>query len=109
SWNRLESQSQPQTFYFAGNSAAPSPVPVSGAIAGNDDRSVPRLWFGDSGIVDSTTDNYKIKLGQSFGEWEVLLNVAYEDRLSDSNSPNSYLHDTNGNPVWQGDVVQAGE
>ncbi|MEX0619212.1 MAG: TonB-dependent receptor [Pseudohongiellaceae bacterium] len=108
SYNRLENQSQPQTFYPAADSTADAPVPVSGAIAGNDERSVSRLWFGDTGIVDTVTDNYKVKLGYETGEWMTLLNIAYEDRLTASDSPNTYTRDGTGSPVWSGDVVQGG-
>ena len=108
SYNRLENESQPQTFYFGSNAGAAGAIPVSGLIAGNDDRSNPQLWFGDTGVVDTVTDNYKIKLGQDFGQWQALLNVAYEDRLTDSGNPNTYLRNAAGAPVYSGRVIQNG-
>ena len=108
SYNRLDSESQPQTFYFGSNSSAATVAAVSGGIVGNDERSVSRLWFGDTGVQDTLTDNYKLKIGQDFGEWQALLNVAYEDRFNGSNSPNSYLRNAAGKTVWSGNVVQNG-
>jgi len=106
--NRLENASQPQTFYFGGRSNSASPVAVSGAIVGNDDRSNSQLYFGDTGIVDTTTNNYKFKLGHDFGNWSTLLNVAYEDRESVNDSANTYLRDGAGNPVYSGQFIQNG-
>lgn len=108
SYNHLENDSQPQSFYYGSNSQDPSATPVSGGIIGNDERSNSRLWFGDTGVVDTTTDNYKLKLGYDFGEWQTLLNLAYEDRVNMTDSPNSYLRDSTGNAVYSGNVVQDG-
>lgn len=108
SYNRLDSESQPQTFYFGANTNAASVTDVSGGIVGNDERSASRLWFGDTGIQDTLTDNYKLKIGQDFGDWQALLNVAYEDRYNGSNKPNSYLRNAAGAQVWSGNVVQNG-
>ena len=80
SWNHLDSASQPQTFYFGGAASSNSARPVSGAIAGNDERGNSQLWFGDTGVEDTLTDNYKLKLAYDFDNWEALLNVAFEDR-----------------------------
>lgn len=108
SYNRLDSESQPQTFYYGGSTSASSLTTVAGGIAGNDERSNLRTYFGDTGVQDTRTDNYKVKIGHEFGQWQALLNIAYEDRLNGANSPNSYLRDTSGTTVWSGDVVQNG-
>ncbi len=108
SYNRLDSESQPQTFYFGGSTSSATPTNVTGGIVGNDERSVSRLWFGDTGMQDTLTDNYKLKIGQDFGDWQALLNIAYEDRFNGSNSPNSYLRNAAGAPVWSGNVIQNG-
>ncbi|MFA7555771.1 MAG: TonB-dependent receptor [Spongiibacteraceae bacterium] len=109
SYNHLDSESQPQTFYYGASSSSTSPTAVTGAIAGNDERSNPRLYFGDTGVVDTTTDNYKIKAAYDFGDWFALLNVAYEDRSGESSQPNAYVRDVAGHAIWSGDVVQNGE
>lgn len=108
SYNHLENDSQPQTFYYGGSSQATTATAVSGGIVGNDERSNSRLWFGDTGVVNTTTDNYKVKLGYDFGQWQTLLNVAYEDRRNLNDSPNSYLRDSSGNAVYSGNVIQDG-
>jgi len=108
SYNRLDSASQPQTFYFGANTSAPTVTAVNGGIIDKDERSVPRLWFGDTGVQDTLTDNYKLKIGQNFGEWQALLNIAYEDRYNGSNKPNSYLRDGSGSAIWSGNVLQNG-
>ena len=111
SYNRLDNEGQPQTFYYGGNSSNTNPSSVTGLVRNvdpipNADGSARERWyFGDTGIVDTLTDNYKIKLGYESGNWSSLLNVAYEDRYS-SSTPTSYLRDTNGNTVWAGDVSE---
>ena len=108
SFNRLENEAQPQTFRFGGGSSAANPIAVTGAIVGNDERSNERRFFMDTGVVDSETNNYKFKLGHDFGNWSALLNVAYEDRMGINSSPNSYVTDSAGNPVYRGNVIQDG-
>src|SRR5690606_31986920 len=113
SYNHLDNEGQPQTFYNGNSSAAADPVEVTGLVRNydpvpNDDGTpVTRWYFGDTGIVDTETDNYKIKLGYDLGAWSGLLNVAYEDRWS-INTPTSYLRDANGNTVWAGDITENG-
>ncbi|MEX2130374.1 MAG: TonB-dependent receptor [Pseudohongiellaceae bacterium] len=108
SYNRLENDSQPQTFYFGASSNSTAAIPVNGAIDGRDEFGNARLWFGDTGVVATTTDNYKLKLGYDFGPWQTLLNVAYEDRLADAGAPNAYVRDAAGTSVYRGNVVQNG-
>ena len=108
SYNRLDSESQPQTFYYGGSTSSITPISVTGAIVDNDERSNSRLWFGDTGVQDTLTENYKLKIGQDFGQWQALLNVAYEDRFNGANSPNTYLQNSSGANVWSGNVIQNG-
>ncbi|MEX2335144.1 MAG: TonB-dependent receptor [Pseudohongiella sp.] len=105
SYNRLDNDSQPQTFYFGANNSSPAATDVTGGVVGNDQFGNSQLWFGDTGVVDTQTRNYKIKIGQDIGDWAGLLNIAYEDRASD-NTPNAYMRDGSGNPVWSGNVRQ---
>jgi iron complex outermembrane receptor protein len=108
SYNRLDSESQPQSFFFGANTSAANAASVTGGVVGNDERSTSRLWFGDTGVQDTLTDNFKLKIGQDFGDWQALLNVAYEDRYNGSNKPNSYLRNAAGATVWSGNVLQNG-
>lgn len=109
SYNRLDNESQPQSFYFGAGDSGAAPVPVTGAIPGNDEFGNPRLYFGDTGVIDTTTDNFKFKSGYEWDRWSALLNVAYEDRRSETRSTDSYIRDLQGEPVWGGNVVQNGE
>lgn len=113
SYNHLQNESQPQSFFYGDvyddSPSATNPTAVNGAIPGNDERSNPRLFFGDTGVVDTGTRNYKLKAGYEFGDWFALFNLAYEDRLSQSDSANSYLRDGTGKPVWSGNVTQDGQ
>lgn len=109
SFNRLDNESQPQTFRYGGGSSSSTPTAVTGSIVGNDERSRSRNWFMDTGIVETLTNNYKFKLGHDFGnDWSALLNVAYEDRNSVNDSSNTYLRDTAGNAVYSGNVIDNG-
>ena len=107
SFNHLDNESQPQTFRDSGFGGTPT-ANVTGGIIGNDSRSRRRMFYGDTGVVDTTTDNYKVKLGYDFGDWFALLNLAYEDRNS-ANIGNSYVQDGSGNTIWSGTVDQAGD
>ncbi len=106
SYNRLQGESQPQSFYYGRNSSSTGTA-VSGAIQANDKNGAPQWVFGDSGVVDTTTNNYKIKVGYHFDQWSALLNIAYEDRLSETESANSYIRDLQtGELLWEGTVTQ---
>ena len=105
SYNRLENDSQPQTFYYGASNSNPAATPVTGGVIGNNEFGAAQLWFGDTGVVESSTQNYKIKVGHEMGDWSGLLNVAYEDRFS-ANTPNTYMRDANGSPIWGGAVTQ---
>ncbi|WP_416305842.1 TonB-dependent receptor [Neptunicella sp. SCSIO 80796] len=109
SYNHLQNDSQPQSFYYGGNSTSSAAIDVTGAIKATDERSNPQLFFGDTGIVETTTDNYKFKTGYDWDNWSALLNIAYEDRQSQADSANSYLLDSDGNNIWGGDVSQDGQ
>jgi len=111
SYNHLDSESQPQTFYYGGNldaDAATDAIAVSGGVHNIDERGNPRLYFGDTGIVHTASDNFKIKVGYNLGDWSSLFNLVYEDRLSESDSANAYMRDSDGNRVWSGNVIQDG-
>jgi len=108
SYNHLDNNAQPQSYYYGGGTDAANPEPVSGAIPGLDDEGNKRLFFGDTGVMNTTTDNVKVKVGYDWERWSTLFNIAYEDRLSRSDDANSYLTDADGNRVWGGAVIQNG-
>ena len=109
SYNRLENDSQPQSFFDAISSEASEAPPATGALPGRDEEGKPVLFFGDSGVIDSQTDNLKLKLGYDWDQWSTLFNLAYEDRQSNADSPNSYLRNSRGEPVYGGTFEQDGE
>jgi iron complex outermembrane receptor protein len=108
SYSRLENTSQPQSFYFDARTPADNAVAVTGAVIDQDVFGNSALYFGDTGVEQATTDNLKIKLGYDFGSWSSLFNLAFEDRNTLRNSPNSYLRDADGNRLWSGNFYQAG-
>lgn len=109
SYNRLENDAQPQSFFDVLPNEDPQARPVSGALPGFDEQGNEVLFFGDSGIVDSQTDNLKLKLGHDWENWSGLVNLAYEDRQSAADSPNTYIRNALGEPVYQGSFRQDGE
>lgn len=109
SFNRLDNESQPQTFRGASREDnADAGVAVNGGIEGVDSRNREQLWYGDTGVVETVTSNYKMKLGYDFGNWTSLLNVAFEDRASE-NTGNSYMTDENGDVIWSADNLIDGD
>ena len=109
SYNHLDNDSQPQTFFTGGLASDSSDKVVSGAIPGVDSRDRARLYFGDTGVVNTETDNLKLKLGYDSDVWSALVNIAFEDRASVADSPNSYVRDTGDEAVWSGNVTQDGK
>lgn len=110
SLNHLDSESQPQSFYGKSTVPTSSEDSVSGGILGPDARNNVQLWYGDTGVVGTTTDNVKFKLGYDFGQWQTLLNIAYEDRRSETDAANSYVRDFANSTLWRGDdLVQDGQ
>lgn len=106
SYNHLENESQPQSYYFDARTPAGNTVAVTGAVEDQDIYGNRAFYFGDTGVEQATTDNFKVKLGYEWEDWSTLLNVAYEDRNTLRDSPNSYLRDADNNKVWAGNFVQ---
>lgn len=109
SWNHLDSEAQPQTWYFGAAAGADEALPVSGALPGHNEIHRDGFWLGNSGVVNSTTDNLKLKLGYEWSHWEALFNLAWEGRSGASDSPNSYLRNSDHATVWGGSFVQEGQ
>ena len=75
SYNHLENKAQPQSFHIGAPASGAESIQVSGAIAGSDQLGRDVMYYGDSGVIDSVTDNFKLKLGYDVGGWSALLNV----------------------------------
>jgi iron complex outermembrane receptor protein len=108
SYNHLENDSQPQSFYFDNKRSLNNATPVTGLITDKDVYGAAAYYFGDTGVEQATTDNFKIKVGYDFANWSSLLNIAYEDRNTLRDSPNSYLRNSAGEQVWSGNFEQDG-
>ncbi len=108
SFNHLDNDSQPQSYYFDYRTPSNNAVPVTGAVVDQDVFGKPAYYFGDTGVEQAVTDNFKIKLGYDFENWSTLLNIAYEDRNTLRDSPNTYLRNAAGDELWSGNFVQDG-
>lgn len=106
SYNHLENESQPQSYYFDARTPANNATEVTGSVVDQNVFGKTALYFGDTGVEQATTDNLKFKIGYDWGTWSTLLNLAYEDRNTLRDSANSYLRDADGNTLWSGDFVQ---
>lgn len=106
SYNHLENESQPQSYYFDSKRTLNNAMPVTGLITDSDVYGKPAYYFGDTGVEQATTDNFKIKLGYDYENWSSLLNIAYEDRNTLRDAPNSYLINAAGDTVWSGNFIQ---
>lgn len=80
SYNHLNNDAQPQSFYYNTPTETDNPNTATGAYAGKSSTGDDVLYFSDSGVVNTQTDNLKFKVGYDFGHWQTLLNIAYEDR-----------------------------
>jgi len=111
SYNRLQNDGHPQTFrssLISENAPDGSETQVTGGTLRVNEYGEEVIYYGNNGIAKMETNNYKMKLGYELDDWFGLLNIAYEDRSSDTHSAQNYLTDTNGQPVWDGSVVQDG-
>lgn len=108
SYNHLDNESQPQSYYFDARTPSNNAIPVTGAIVDQDVFGKPGYYFGDTGIEQASTDNFKLKLGYDFENWSSLLNIAYEDRTTLRDSPNSYIRNAAGDTLWSGNFNQNG-
>ena len=108
SHNHLDNDSQPMSFRYGSASAeVGGETAVSGAYYSVDSKGKPAMYYADSGSDHSVTDLTKLKVGQEMGDWLARYTLAYEDHTRD-NTPNNYLRDASGNPIWSGTVAQDG-
>ncbi|MEM7588131.1 MAG: TonB-dependent receptor [Acidobacteriota bacterium] len=107
---RLDNEGQPQTFRF-GTRRTPGgdEALATGSLASTNEYGDAARYFGNTGPVDSLTDQFKLKLGYELPRgWFVLLNAGYEVRDIASDSPQNYLRDADGAPLWNGTFVEDG-
>ncbi len=105
SFNRLDNEGHPQIFRGSTPSSSNASDTAMGGNFGEDALGRQQVWYGDSGIEFTETNNYKMKLGYDFGRWQSLFNIALEDRESDREG-STYIQNLDGTPMWGGtDVV----
>jgi iron complex outermembrane receptor protein len=108
SWNHLENDSQPMDFRFAPTRpAAGGETGVTGAHQDTDEIGNAVAVFGDTGIEQAVTDQWKLKVGYEAGEWLALVTAAYESRDIERDAAGNYLRNAAGDPVFNGTVVSA--
>ncbi len=99
-YNRLEAESQPQSYLFDNTGLGgpgPGQTPVTGAVRVLDTRGTPSLIFGDTGPEDVDTHLVKLKLGYDLRpDLQVLFTGAYESRDRLTESPRNYLRTASG-------------
>lgn len=109
-YTRLQNDGQPQDIRFD-NTALPAGGEqlVGGSLARTDEYGDPARYYGNTGPVDSTTDQLKLKIGYELGGgWLALFNAGYEARDVTRDRAITYLTDAGGLPVWSGRVIEDG-
>jgi iron complex outermembrane receptor protein len=116
SHNHLNNESQPLTNRAIASDAFTMPatppanaVAVSGAQLAPDATGKDSIYFSDTGPEEVTTNLTKLKLGYSVSDdWLARLTVAYENRKREVESPQNFLRDASGNPVFGNNLLFEG-
>lgn len=106
-YNRLDTQVQPITYMTQLVSAGGIPVgkPVTGWTSDSDPTGKPRIITGSTGVQDLTDNTFKVKLASDLtSDSKLQLTCALWDSEQDYDSPETYLRDVAGNPVYSGKV-----
>ena len=111
-YNRLDTDIQPIQFVTKSVSAggAPSGNPVHGADKDKDPTGNDRLIFGSPGASDLVDNTFKLKLAYDLTpDSQIRLVSAYWDSNQEYHSPETYLRDAAGSPVYTGKVDIGGK
>ncbi len=106
-YNRLEVEAQPITYMTQLASVGKATVgnPVTGGTSDADPTGKSRIIVGSDGVKDITNNTFKVKLASDLtSDSKLQLTCAYWDSEQDSDSPETYLRDAAGNPVYSGTV-----
>ena len=111
--NHLDNDSQPMTFATVNVSATTAPATggtgVTGALTDADFSNNARIIYGSQGPTEAVHDTFKLKLGYDLTENLTLrYSIIYWTNQENNLSPETYLRDAAGNPVWSGKVEAAG-
>jgi iron complex outermembrane receptor protein len=101
-YSHLQNEGQPMTQFFAEPEALEAPAVGSGGIRGENAAGDPVVYYGDSGAEDSRTGLLKLRTTYQRGDYHLRTTLAYEQRSGSNDTPNTYVSDSDGNPVWQG-------
>jgi len=106
--DRLETRAQGISYTNVLESSGKSPgsaTPVTGWVTDQDPKGQTRYILGAQGVQDIANTTGKIKLGYNLTpESQVRLTLGLWDSTLERNNPQTYLLDTNGNPVYSGNV-----
>lgn len=106
SYNRLEAQSHPMSYFIdnTGLHTAPGGTAVTGGIRTPDTRGVPSIIYGDTGPEKVNTSLYKVKLGYDLTPaLQAIFTGAFEERTRNGNNPANYVTSSaTGQPFWGG-------
>ena len=110
SYNRLEAEGHPQTYFIDNTglgSGGGNPV-VTGGIRETSSRGIPSVIYGDSGPEKVTTDLMKFKAGIDLtNSLKAIFTAAYENRVRSQRNPQNYLRKSDGSHHWSGDASMA--
>ena len=110
SYTKMDNEGQPQTQLFTQSvSGTASAAASSGSIAGINEFSAAGIYFADSGPESSKTDLYKAKLFYDLGRVQLRGSIAYEERTRVEDQQNNFLHDSNGNNIFDRRVEVEGQ
>lgn len=106
-YNHLRNDSQPMDWRFDFDRAPTGgEIPVIGSLQSTDEYGDPVRYYANSGMQDTRTDQFKLKVGQDLSEsWLLLFNTGYEIREIVGDRRQNYLLGPDGQPVWEGAVV----
>ncbi|MFA5824167.1 MAG: TonB-dependent receptor [Thermodesulfovibrionales bacterium] len=104
----LKARAQGTSYITVLESSGKSPgnsIPVTGWVKDEDSKGRMRYILGAQGVQDIANTTGKIKLGYDLTpESQVRLTLGFWDSTLERNNPQTYLLDSNGNPVYSGNV-----
>lgn len=106
-FNRLETEIQSTSYVAKAASDGGATVgnPVTGWVADKDPCGNDRYILGSGGVKDVVNNTFKVKLGYDLTpESQLRFTSVLWDFEQDGDSPQSYIRDAAGNPVYAGTV-----
>jgi len=104
-YDRLETRAQVISFMTPSSSNATSGTSVSGYVDDRDPQGNRRYIIGSAGTTYVTNNTAKLKLAYDLpGDSQLRFNYVFWDSTQNYDSPESYLRDSAGNPVYSGTI-----